>query len=102
LAFDDELRCTEPSDVLAHVRSLPPGEQASAAQVNELRRAIDARVAAGGGTFTITKDTGCFVASGPGSSREGQADGGRRWLGRGSDMPVRWDWAVRPPSTTMA
>ena len=65
LAFDDELRCTEPADVLAYVRSLPPGEHASADQLDELRRAIDARVAAGGGTFTITKDTGCFVATDP-------------------------------------
>ena len=51
--------------MLAYVRSLPPGEHASDDEVDELRRAIDRRFDAGGGTFTITKDTGCFVATGP-------------------------------------
>jgi SAM-dependent methyltransferase len=60
LAFADELRCTDPAAVLAYVRSLPPGESATADQVEELRRAIAARFTAG--VFTITKDTGCFRA----------------------------------------
>ncbi|MET0577255.1 MAG: class I SAM-dependent methyltransferase [Ilumatobacteraceae bacterium] len=61
LAFDDELRCTDPADVLSYVRSMPPGEHASETQVDELRAAIDQRFAVGGGTFVVTKDTGCFI-----------------------------------------
>jgi len=61
----DGLRCTDPADVLAYVCSTPPGEDASAAQLDELRAAIGAAFAAGDGAMRITKDVGCFVCRRP-------------------------------------
>jgi SAM-dependent methyltransferase len=63
--FADELRCTDPDDVLAYVCSAPPGEDASAEQLDELRAAIAAAFAAGDGVMRITKDVGCFVCRAP-------------------------------------
>jgi SAM-dependent methyltransferase len=61
----DELRCTEPDDVLAYVCSMPPGEDATATQrallVDLIRRAFEI----GGGTMSISKDTGCFICTEP-------------------------------------
>ena len=45
-AFPDELRCTDPADVIAYVCSTPPGEDATAAQLERLTAAITARVRA--------------------------------------------------------
>jgi SAM-dependent methyltransferase len=64
-AFRDELRCTDPADVIAYVCSTPPGEDATAAQLERLTAAIAAAFQRGGGTMTITKDTGCFVCHRP-------------------------------------
>jgi SAM-dependent methyltransferase len=61
LQYEDELRCTDPADVLAYSCSSPPGEDATAAERAALTAALEARFAAGGGTMTITKDTGLFV-----------------------------------------
>lgn len=60
----DELRCTDPDDVLAWLTSIPPGSQASADQRRRLRRAVQDRFA-GTGEFRITKRAGAFVASQP-------------------------------------
>jgi SAM-dependent methyltransferase len=65
LAYPDVLRCSDPTDVLAYATSTPPGEDATAAQREQLRAAIDAAFEAGGGVMAITKDTGCFVCRGP-------------------------------------
>jgi SAM-dependent methyltransferase len=73
-SFHDELRCTDPADVMAYVCSTPPGEDATAAQLNHLRDAIEAEFVRGGGTMTISKDTGCFVCCEPISSAGGFAD----------------------------
>jgi SAM-dependent methyltransferase len=63
--YADELRCTDLDDVLAYIRSTPPGEDASTAQVRELRAAIAAAFDEGGGVMTISKDVGCFVCRSP-------------------------------------
>lgn len=63
--YDDELRCTNPDDVLAFMTSTPPGEDASPAELDGLRRALDVRFAAGGGVLTVSKETGVFLASAP-------------------------------------
>jgi SAM-dependent methyltransferase len=63
--YEDELRCTDPADVLAYACSTPPGEDATPAQRAALARAIDVAVDAGGGVMRITKDVGCFVCRAP-------------------------------------
>ncbi|MCU1396123.1 MAG: putative methyltransferase [Ilumatobacteraceae bacterium] len=61
----DELRCTDPAAVLAFICSTPPGEDASPDEAAELSRLIDACFAEGDGVMMITKDSGCFVCTGP-------------------------------------
>jgi SAM-dependent methyltransferase len=63
--YDDELRCTEPADVLAYLCSTPPGEDASESQRARLDELVEERFRAGHGTFMITKDSGCFTCSEP-------------------------------------
>lgn len=64
--YADELRCTDPADVVAYVCSTPPAEDATPGQRRALEGAIHARFEHGGGVMTITKDVGCFVCSSPG------------------------------------
>jgi SAM-dependent methyltransferase len=63
--YEDELRCTDPADVLAYACSTPPGEDATPAQRAALADAIAAAFDAGGGVMRITKDVGCFVCRAP-------------------------------------
>jgi SAM-dependent methyltransferase len=63
--YDDTLRCTDPADVVAFLRSNPPGEDADAAGVARLRAAVDQRFAAGDGVFEVTKNCGLFVCTDP-------------------------------------
>jgi SAM-dependent methyltransferase len=65
LAYPDVLRCTDPADVVAYLCSMPPGEDAELADLQRLEREVEQAFAEGGGTLTITKDTGCFVCRGP-------------------------------------
>jgi SAM-dependent methyltransferase len=65
LRYDDELRCTDPADVVAYSCSSPPGEDATPEQRAQLEAAIADRFEAGGGVMTITKDSGCFVCRHP-------------------------------------
>ena len=62
---DDELHCTDPSDVVAYLRSTPPGEDATHDELVRLERAVARRFDAGGGTLVITKDVGAFVCRSP-------------------------------------
>lgn len=63
--YVDELRCTDPNDVVAHITSSPPGEDASPEQLTALDRAVRAHFATADGVFNVGKDTGAFVAVGP-------------------------------------
>lgn len=63
--YPDELRCSEPADVLAYVCSTPPGEDATDEQLASLEHAIDRAFEVGGGVMRITKDVGCFVCRDP-------------------------------------
>jgi SAM-dependent methyltransferase len=63
--YDDELRCTEPDDLLAYVCSTPPGEDATPDQLARFRSEIDRAFETGGGTMLISKDVGCFVCREP-------------------------------------
>jgi SAM-dependent methyltransferase len=62
-AYPDELRCTDPDDVIAYVCSTPPAEDATPQQRAEVEAAIRRRFEEAGGAMTITKDTGAFVCS---------------------------------------
>lgn len=63
--YEDELRCTDPADVLAYACSTPPGEDATPAQRAALAEAIAAAFDEGGGVMRISKDVGCFVCRTP-------------------------------------
>jgi SAM-dependent methyltransferase len=63
--YADELRCTDPADVLAYLRSVPPGEDATPAELSRMEAAVAQRFAAGDGTMRITKDVGAFVCRTP-------------------------------------
>lgn len=65
LRYDDELRCTDPADVLAYSCSSPPGEDATPEQLAQLEAEIARRFEVGNGVMTITKDVGCFVCRHP-------------------------------------
>ena len=65
LRYDDELRCTDPADVIAYSCSSPPGEDATPDQRAQLEAAIAERFQGGGGVMTITKDSGAFVCRHP-------------------------------------
>jgi len=65
LAYRDELRCTDPDDVLAYVCSTPPGEDATPTERRMLVDLIRSAFEAGNGTMTITKDVGCFSCRSP-------------------------------------
>lgn len=65
LRYDDELRCTDQTDVLAYACSSPPGEDATPEQLRHLEAAIARCFEKGNGVMTITKDVGCFVCSAP-------------------------------------
>jgi hypothetical protein len=63
--YVDELRCTDPDAVIAYFTSCPPGEDASTPVLTALDQAIRACFDNPDGVFTITKDSGAFIASRP-------------------------------------
>ena len=56
-----DLVCTNADDVLAYLVSLPPGERATAAELEQLHDVIADRFAAGDGVLNVTKETGTFL-----------------------------------------
>ena len=65
MQFDDELRCTDPADVLTYVYSTPPGEDATPDQRGRLEMMIHAAFEDNEGVMVISKDVGCFVCRHP-------------------------------------
>jgi 2-polyprenyl-3-methyl-5-hydroxy-6-metoxy-1,4-benzoquinol methylase len=63
--YRNDLRCTDPDDVVAFITSAPPGEDADASQLARLREAVAARFDSGDGVMHITTDTGVFVCRQP-------------------------------------
>lgn len=61
--FVDVLRCTNCEDVVRYLLSAPPGENATAKQVAALVAEVDRLIERGDGAFTVTKETGTFVAT---------------------------------------
>jgi SAM-dependent methyltransferase len=57
--------CTDPDDVYAFIVSSPTAHDATPDQLAALRRSIETRFAAEGGSLTITTEAGCFVALAP-------------------------------------
>lgn len=64
-AYEDELVCTDPADVLAFLTSTPPGEDASDAERRRLEGAVAERFEAGGGVLRIAKESGVFLCRRP-------------------------------------
>jgi hypothetical protein len=58
---EGSLLCTGADDVLAYIVSIPPGERATADEIERLRAAIGERFAAGHGRFPVTRESGAFV-----------------------------------------
>jgi ubiquinone/menaquinone biosynthesis C-methylase UbiE len=58
----DELRVTDPADVVAYLTSFPPGETADADGLARLQRLTEAAFAAQGGVFPVARDTGYMIA----------------------------------------
>jgi len=65
LRYEDELRCTDPADVVAYSCSSPPGEDATREQRRQLESAIARCFELGNGVMPITKDVGGFVCRNP-------------------------------------
>ena len=59
--FDDRLACEDAEDVIAYVRSFPPGNTATAEELQKLTTAIADTFSQNGGVYPITKRTGAFV-----------------------------------------
>jgi len=59
--------CTDVGDLYAYIVSTAAGQEASPEQLVALRRAIEDRMTAGGGSLAVTTESGCFVAGGPSS-----------------------------------
>ncbi len=57
--------CTDAGDVYAFIASTSAGQQASPEQLLALRKAIEDRLTAGGGSLSVTTEAGCFVARDP-------------------------------------
>jgi SAM-dependent methyltransferase len=57
--------CTDPADVVAFLESSTAGQEASPAQRVELRDAVRARFAQGGGQLAVQVEAGCFIARDP-------------------------------------
>ena len=58
----DELRVTDPADVVAYLTSFPPGDSAGPEDQTRLQRLTDAAFAASGGLFPVVRDTGYMIA----------------------------------------
>lgn len=59
-----ELRCTDPADVLAYLRSMPPAEDAADPELARLDAAVGQHFASHG-EMVVTVDAGVFVCRGP-------------------------------------
>jgi SAM-dependent methyltransferase len=65
VAYDDRLVCTDPDDVLAYLRSVPPGEGATSGQDARMEAAVRDRFEQGGNSMIISKESGVFVCRRP-------------------------------------
>jgi len=63
--YHDRLVCHDPEDVLTFIRSCPPAESATPAQLQLLSDAVLRRFAAADGVFEVTKETGVFICRDP-------------------------------------
>lgn len=63
--YADQLVCSDPADVVAYLRSVPPGEAADAAQQEQMEAAVHARFGSGGGVMRISKESGVFLCRRP-------------------------------------
>jgi len=59
--YPDRLVCTEPRDIVDYLTSSPPGDGASEAQIEALRRTVAAAFEKSRGKFVVTKDVGVLL-----------------------------------------
>lgn len=62
--YDDELHVTCVDDAVAFMTSSPPGTEATAAQIDELRSIVRSAMDRDGEIFRVDKHTGCVIATG--------------------------------------
>ena len=65
MRYADVLAVTEPADLLAYLRSYPPGQTATADQDAALVAEVNRRFAEGNGVVQVRKDVGLFLATAP-------------------------------------
>jgi SAM-dependent methyltransferase len=65
VGYHDRLDCTDPADVLAYLRSVPPGEGATAEQDAHMVDLVHRGFASGGGTMAVSKESGILLAHRP-------------------------------------
>jgi SAM-dependent methyltransferase len=63
--YEDRLVCTDAADVMAFLRSVPPGEGAEPAQADRMEAAVLERFREGGGAMAISKESGVFLCRRP-------------------------------------
>lgn len=59
--YDDELRCTDPDDVVAYLTSLPPGDEAPPTELERLTAVVNDRFDEADGMLVVPKDVVLFV-----------------------------------------
>ncbi|HEX4182651.1 MAG TPA: class I SAM-dependent methyltransferase, partial [Caulobacteraceae bacterium] len=65
----DEMRITDPADVIAYLTSFPPGDGADPDALQRLEQEVQAAFAEGGGVLSVTRDTGYLIGRGPKAAR---------------------------------
>ncbi len=65
------LVCTDPEDVFAYIVSSAGADETAPDEQTALRRVIEERFAAEGGSLTVKTEAGCFVARAPRAERTG-------------------------------
>jgi len=59
--YPDRLVCSEPQDIVDYLTSSPPGDGASEAEIEALRRRVATAFEMGDGKLVVTKDVGVFL-----------------------------------------
>jgi len=63
--FASTMNVTDPADIVAYLRSFPPGDRATASEIEHLGRLADEAFSADGGVFQVHRDVGYLVARKP-------------------------------------
>ena len=109
-AHPSTMVCTDPEDVYAFIVSSGSGHESTQDRLDTLRRTIERRFAAEGGSLKITTEAGCLVADDPRAEVHAQPESKPGAPAEGPPvrplaMPMMGQWsararavAVRPPA----